>query len=81
MAHELASGAALVPEIGAMYGLRVPAHLASGARWRVADDLWIVLHQPEKRDSARSALGLHTHNETVITRVNNGKYTALVEVE
>ena len=62
-------------------GQRVPKHLACGARWRVADDLWMVFHQFEKGDSARSALGLHTHNETVIARVHDGKYKSLVEVE
>ncbi len=62
-------------------GQRVPAHLACAARWRVADDVWMVFHQPEKGDSARSALGLHTHNETVIARVEDGKYKSLVEVE
>lgn len=62
-------------------GQRVPSHLACGARWRVADDLWMVFHQPEKGDSARSSLGLHTHHETVIARVDGGKYQSLVEVE
>lgn len=62
-------------------GQRVPKHLACGARWRVADDLWMVFHQFEKGDSARSALGLHSHNETVIARVHDGKYKSLVEVE
>ena len=62
-------------------GQRVPKHLACGARWRVADDLWMVFHQFEKGDSARSALGLHSHNETVIACVHDGKYKSLVEVE
>ena len=62
-------------------GKRVPKHHACAARWRVADQLWMVFHQAEKGDSARSALGLHTHNETVITKVEDGKYKSLVEVE
>lgn len=62
-------------------GQRVPAHLACAARWRVADQLWMVFHQFEKGDSARSALGLHTHYETVVAHVKDGKYQSLVEVE
>ncbi len=62
-------------------GQRVPKHLACAARWRVADQLWMVFHQPEKGDSARSALGLHSHHETVVAKVEDGKYKSLVEVE
>ncbi len=62
-------------------GQRVPSHLACAARWRVADQLWMVFHQFEKGDSARSALGLHTHHETVVAHVKDGKYQSLVEVE
>ena len=62
-------------------GQRVPLHLACAARWRVADQLWMVFHQFEKGDSARSALGLHTHYETVVAHVKDGKYQSLVEVE
>ena len=62
-------------------GQRVPRHLATAARWRVGDHTWMVFHQPEKGDSARSALGLHTHQETVIARLKDGEYARLVEVE
>lgn len=62
-------------------GQRISSSLASAARWRMGDKLWMVFHQPEKGDSARSALGLHTHHETVIARVADGEYHTLVEVE
>ena len=62
-------------------GQRIPSHLACAARWRVGDLLWIVFHQAEKGDSARTALGLHSHHETVISSVADGKYKSLVEVE
>ncbi len=62
-------------------GQRIPSHQACAARWRVADQLWMVFHQFEKGDSARSALGLHTHHETVVAHVKDGKYQSLVEVE
>jgi len=62
-------------------GKRIPPHHACAARWRVGDQLWIVFHQAEKGDSARTALGLHSPHETVISSVADGKYKSLVEVE
>jgi hypothetical protein len=60
---------------------RVAPHVASGARWKLGEDLWMVYHQSSKGETARSILGLHTHHETVITRVKDGNYERLVEVE
>jgi len=60
---------------------RMAPHIACAARWKVGDDLWMVYHQSSKGDTARSVLGLHTHHETVITRIKDGNYECLVEVE
>lgn len=60
---------------------RMAPHRACAARWKLGDDLWMVYHQSSKGDTARSVLGLHTHHETVITRVKDGNYERLVEVE
>lgn len=60
---------------------RMAPHVACAARWKVGDDLWMVYHQSSKGDTARSVLGLHTHHETVITRIKDGNYERLVEVE
>ncbi len=60
---------------------RMAPHVACAARWKLGDDLWMVYHQSSKGDTARSVLGLHTHHETVITRVKDGNYERLVEVE
>ena len=62
-------------------GKRVPPHLASAARWRFGDDLWMVFHQAERGDNARSALGMHSSQETVVSRVKDGKYSSFVEVD
>lgn len=60
---------------------RMAPHVACAARWKLGDDLWMIYHQSSKGDTARSVLGLHTHHETVITRVKDGNYERLVEVE
>ena len=62
-------------------GKRVPPHLASAARWRFDDDLWIVFHQAVRGDNARSALGMHSSQETVVSRVKDGRYLSFVEVD
>ncbi len=60
---------------------RVAPHLSCAARWRLGEMTWMVLHQAAKGDSARSALGLHSHHETVVARVAGGEYHVLVQVE
>lgn len=60
---------------------RMAPHVACGARWSMGQDVWLVYHQSSKGDTARSVLGLHTHHETVITKLRNGNYERLVEVE
>jgi hypothetical protein len=62
-------------------GKRVPPHQASAARWRFGDDLWMVFHQAERGDNARSALGMHSSQETVVSRLKDGKYSSFVEVD
>lgn len=60
---------------------RLAPHVACGARWKIGDSLWMIYHQLSRGDSARSVMGLHTHHETVVTRVKDGDYDRLVEVE
>ena len=62
-------------------GKRVPPHLANAARWRFGDDLWMVFHQAERGDNARTALGMHSSQETVVSRVKDGSYSSFVEVD
>ncbi len=62
-------------------GRRVWPHQACAARWRMGEDLWMVFHQSERGDNARSALGMHSSQETVVSRLKDGKYLSFVEVD
>jgi hypothetical protein len=54
---------------------------ACGVRWRVGDAQWMYYHALTPRYTARTVLGLHTFNETVIGELEGGELQQLVQVE
>lgn len=45
---------------------------ATAVRWRIGDGHWLYFHALDGSDAARTALGMHTLEETVIAEVTSG---------
>lgn len=54
---------------------------ACGVRWRIGDAQWVYYHALTPRVTARTVLGMHTFNETVIGEFAGGELQQLVQVE
>jgi hypothetical protein len=54
---------------------------ACGVRWRFGDAQWLYYHALTPRYTARTVLGLHTFNETVVGEFAGGALQQLVQVE
>jgi hypothetical protein len=60
----------------------VPADVAAGYRLQVASNQWLIYHSLQKCGGARSVLGHHTWNESVIGSFRrNGEVAPLIVIE
>lgn len=51
-------------------------------RWRVGDDQWLLYHSFMPPQIPRTAMGVHSASETIVTRIKgNGDFETLLEVE